>query len=98
MTVGAVSALAQTPAGVGKPGQASYNIAGLDINAGSPLIGDLVTELTSAASGLFHALGLLLGVQEGCPVFNGTLPNLSLEGGAIQINSSSGELTIDLNN
>jgi hypothetical protein len=98
ISLGAVSALAQTPAGVGQPGTTSYGIAGLNLVAQSPLIGKLVGTLSTAGAGLLAKLLTLLGgpLPEGCPLAGGTLPNLSLEGGAITINSSTGALTINL--
>jgi hypothetical protein len=99
--IGAVSALAQTPAGVAKPGSTNYNIAGLSIQAGSPLLASLITPVTKTVATLITTLAatgktLGLSLPASCPLNTGSLPNLSLEGGAITINSTTGALTIDL--
>jgi hypothetical protein len=91
-----VAALAQTPAGVGKPGTTSYGIADLTLNAGSPLLAQLLSGVGDALSPLLASVGNLLNLSQDCPLVNGTLPDLSLDGGAVVISSSTGGLTIDL--
>jgi hypothetical protein len=83
-TIGAVSALAQTPAGVGQAGATQYQIANLDLELGSPLIGGIVGQVGSAAASLLSALAALgaplnLTLPAGCVLASGTLPDLNLE-------------------
>jgi hypothetical protein len=96
LTIGGVAALAQTPAGVGKPGTTSYGIADLNIQAGSPLLAGLLENVGGLLGGVLTSLNGLLGLPAACPLLSGTLPDLSLEGGAITISASTGGLTIDL--
>ncbi|HEV7193300.1 MAG TPA: choice-of-anchor G family protein [Jatrophihabitantaceae bacterium] len=96
VTIGAVSALAQTPAGVGQPGSTNYGVAGLNIVAASPLLAKLLTSVGGVLGKVITALNPLLKLAPACPVLNGTLPDLSLENGAITLSASTGGLTIDL--
>lgn len=101
LSIGAVAALAQTPAGVGQPGSASYGIASLDLQAGSPLLAGVLSNVTGPIANLIttlsngaQALGLALPAD--CPLTKGQLPDLSLEQGAITIDSQTGTLTLSL--
>jgi hypothetical protein len=101
VSVGAVSALAQTAAGVGQPGQASYNIASLTITLGSPLIGGILNTVGSALSSVLNTLSsqgsaLGLSLPDTCSLTTGTLPDITLEGGAITIDPQTASITIDL--
>ncbi|MDT4938237.1 MAG: hypothetical protein QOG80_1908 [Pseudonocardiales bacterium] len=96
VTIGALSALASTPAGVAKPGSTSYNIAGLGITAASPLLQQLVGTLGTTLGTLLTALNGLFSLQTNCPLLNGTLPDLHLDGGAITISASTGGISINL--
>lgn len=96
VTIGAVSALAQTPTGVGKPGTTNYGVAGLNIVAASPLLAQLLGSVGKVLGTLLTQLNPLLKLAPNCPVLNGTIPDLSLENGAITLSASNGGLTIDL--
>ncbi|HJQ42514.1 MAG TPA: choice-of-anchor G family protein [Jatrophihabitantaceae bacterium] len=96
VTIGGVAALAQTPAGVGKPGSTSYGIADLKIVAASPLLADLLGNVGDVLGGLLTSLNAILGLSAQCPLLNGDLPDLSLENGAVTLSASDGGLTVDL--
>jgi len=102
VTIGAVAALASTPVGVAKGSSTNYQVAGIKIEAGSPLLGSvlgtvgttlggILTSLTSAISGISGGT-----VPSDCTLLNGTLPTLSLEGGAVVLDPNTGGLTFDL--
>lgn len=99
--IGAVSALAQTPVGVGKPGATSYNIAGVQLVATSPLLKSLLSPVAGGVGGLggllapiTQALGGLLPAQ--CQI-NGTISNgISLANGGVVIDIANASLTIDV--
>jgi hypothetical protein len=107
--IGAVSALAQTKAG-GDPVTPQYQIAGLQLQLGSPALGallgqlaagstavnGLIKQLTDALKGL-SALPGLAKILKACDITSGSLPpTLTLEGGAIVIDPATATLTIDL--
>ncbi|WP_338184904.1 choice-of-anchor G family protein [Jatrophihabitans sp.] len=98
--LGAVSALASTPVGVDKGSSTNYQIAGLKIVAGSPLLGSLLKPLTSALGGLLGSLGGaagLPGLPSSCLL--SSVPDtstLTLDKGAIVIDVANASLTIDL--
>ncbi|PZS17697.1 MAG: hypothetical protein DLM57_07800 [Pseudonocardiales bacterium] len=100
LSVGAVSALAQTPVGFGKPGTTNYNIAGLTLGIGSPALGQLLSTLSKAlnpSSVLRIITPLIKGVVPECDLTQVLLPtSLSLEGGAIVISATDGSITVDL--
>ena len=97
-SIGAVSALAQTPAGVAKPGTTSYSIADVTLNLGSPLVGQLLGSVTKLLGGVSSGLGTLgggLGVSTGtCDI--GSIPTITLAGGFVTIDPSTATLSIDL--
>ncbi len=94
VTVGAVSALAQTPIGFGHPGTTSYKIAGLAIDATSPLLAGLVGPVVTSLSSVLTGLLALGGVPAACG--NLAVQPLQLEGGAITLAPSTGTLSINL--
>jgi hypothetical protein len=99
VTIGAVSALASTPIGVDKGSSTAYQIAGLQIVAASPLLASILTPVTSALGGLLTSLvGAVgtVGLPTSCALTSGTIPDISLEDGAIVLSTSTGGLTIDL--
>jgi hypothetical protein len=104
-TVGAISAVAQTPEGVDNGATTAYQIANLDLSIGSPLIGSLLAPVGSLVGGVLKSLASATSAIPGaavpadCTLLSGTLPNLSLEGGAVTIVSSgadAGTITISL--
>jgi len=98
VTIGAVSALASTPAGVNAGSSTNYQIAGLKIVAGSPLVASLLKPVTGALgkilTALVNATGPLLPGQ--CSLLTGDIPDISLLGGGIVLSATDGGLTIDL--
>jgi hypothetical protein len=99
-TIGAVSALASTPVGVAKGSSTQYNIGDVTITAASPLVGQLLGSAGGLLGGLLTPVLNVLGqaLPGTCPLLSNGLPNLSLEGGAITVNSATGALTISLAN
>ncbi|MDP9118135.1 MAG: choice-of-anchor G family protein [Actinomycetota bacterium] len=100
VTLGAVSAIAGTPTGVGKGSSTDYEIARLTITAGSPALGQLITSLTSTLTGtggLVSALTKLLGpvLPSTCPLAGGKLTDITFDG--VTISGTTGGLSIDLN-
>ena len=98
VNVGAVAATAQTPVGKGTAGSTAYEIAGLDIDAASPLLGSLLSGLNGPISKLLTNLATLFKLPDTCPLSSGHLPSLDLAGGAITLDPVSGALTISLDN
>jgi hypothetical protein len=96
LTIGAVAGLAQTPAGKGQPGSTSYAIAGLNIQAASPLLGQVITGVGNLVGSLLTSVNGILNLSQDCPLVHGTIPDLHLDGNAITISGSNGALTIDL--
>jgi len=96
VSIGAVAALAQTPAGAGKPGSASYGIAGLNLQAASPLLAQLVGNVGNLVGGLLTAANAILNLATNCPLIKGTIPDLPIDNGAIVLSGSTGGLTINL--
>lgn len=102
--LGAVSALAQTPTGVGKAASTNYNIAGLSLELGSPALGQLLSTLSSALnptsviSSLTSTIGNLLpALPPGCALSQGNLPTtLNLANGAVVIDGSTATLTVNV--
>jgi hypothetical protein len=94
--------LASTPTGVGKPGSTQYQVAGLTINAGSPLLGQLLGTVGSTLSGILSTLTSAITkisggtVPASCTILNGSLPSLNLDGGAVVLDPNTGGLVIDL--
>ncbi|MCU1659235.1 MAG: hypothetical protein JWO57_3891 [Pseudonocardiales bacterium] len=100
LTVGAVSALAQTPTGVGKAGSTKYGIAGLRLGLESPALGQLLSTLSTALnpSGVLGTItGLLNGVlPAGCNLSQVLLPSSLSLGNGIVISATNGGISIDL--
>ena len=99
-SIGAVSALASTPVGVDAGSSTNYQIAGLDLDIDSPLLGNLLTPLTGALGGLLSQLTGALGTANlptSCILSGSTdIPTLSLEGGAITVDITTGTITVSL--
>ena len=97
VNVGAVSALASTPVGVAQGSSTKYQIAGLTVNAGSPLLGKVLSPLLKSVSGLLAKLASIPALPTGCSISVPALSQpISLEGGGIILDPSTGGLTIDL--
>ena len=101
--VGAVSALAQTAVGGAVTPAPQYAIAGLDMTLASPALGGVLTQL----AGLLNPAGLpglpgtpipLPGatVPTACTVSTAVLAPISVAGGGVSINPTSGVITISL--
>jgi hypothetical protein len=97
--IGAVSALAQTPAGVGKPGKTNYNIADIRLQLASPLLGGILGTVSGTLSTVLGSLSTAAGgvaLPAACTFTAGFGSNMSLEGGAITLDASTATLTISL--
>jgi hypothetical protein len=107
--IGAVASIARTPK-FGPPlasswlqscTQASptcYKIASVDLTAGSPLIGDILGTVTGALDSVLGQLATAagnVGLPSAC-AFSAGFGSITLENGAIEINSHTGALTIHL--
>ena len=102
-SIGAVSALASTPAGAGKPGSTSYQIASLNLQLGSPLLKQLLGPVLTNVGSLLNKLSTsasLPGLPTSCILSSTTtVTSLSIDGGAVVIDlsgSTSALLTVDL--
>jgi hypothetical protein len=98
-TIGAVSALAQTPVGFGKHGSTDYGIAGLQLSIGSPALGGVLAQLgdalvAPAVPGL-PGLPKLPGLPASCSFKTQALSPISLDGGAITIDPTNGSIGVD---
>jgi hypothetical protein len=101
LTTGAVSALAQTPAGYGKAGTTAYQIAGLQLELGSPalgaLLGDVLSSTTKVLQQVATAAGAATSKLTGCDLTSGAVPSrISLENGAVVINPAAATITVSL--
>lgn len=101
LTTGAVSALAQTPAGYGKPGTTAYQIAGLQLELGSPALGQLLGSALSTTTGVLRqvagAAGAASSALAGCDLTSGAVPSrITLERGAVVIDPATARLTVSL--
>lgn len=101
LTTGAVSALAQTPAGHGKPGTTAYQIAGLDLELGSPalgqLLGGVLRSTTTVLRQVATAAGAVTGTLTGCDLTSGAVPSrISLEKGAVVLDPATATITVSL--
>ena len=102
LSIGAVAALAQTPAGAGKPGSTSYGIGQIELQAVSPLIAQLLSGVTTVLKNLLTTLsngaaGLGLPIPATCPIATGQLPTLNILGSTVTLDPNTGGLTISLN-
>lgn len=88
-SIGAVQALAQTPAGFGQPGTTSYGIAGFDLVLSSPALASVLTPVFTALGGLAAAGG----GATGCPMTTG-IPDLTMLGGGLIISGSAHTVTL----
>jgi len=96
--LGAVAALAQTPAGVAAGSSTKYEIAGLKLVAGSPLLASLLKPVTTTLGKLLTALASVSSkiLPGQCSLLTGDIPDISLLGGGIVLSAADGGLTIDL--
>ena len=101
LTTGAVSALAQTPAGYGKAGTTAYQVAGLQLRLGSPALGQLLGGALSSTTTVLHqvatAAGAVTSTLTGCDLTSGAVPSrISLEKGAVVIDPATATTTVSL--
>jgi hypothetical protein len=92
--IGAVSALAQTPKGYGKPGTTNYAIAGLDLTLSSPLVGSLLTPVTSTLASVLTQLTGALGAL--LPATCTLAPDLNFDDGVLTIDAATGQIGISV--
>ena len=101
-SIGAVSSLAQTPAGYGKAGTASYDIADVSLELGSPLLGGILGTVTGVVGQVVTALtGALPGgtsLPGGCSLTQSTslTAPITLEGGAVVLDPANAKITVSL--
>lgn len=93
-SVGAVSALAQTKSGGAVTPAPSYAIAGLNLSIGSPALGGALQTVVDALA--LPTLPDAPGIPDACSLKTQVLSPLSLAGGAIEINPTSGAITVSL--
>jgi hypothetical protein len=96
--VGAVAANAQTPVGKGTAGSTAYEVADLNIQADSPLLGGLLSGLNGPVTTLLTTLGTLFNLPPTCPLSTGKLPSVDIGNGTVILDPSTGGLTISLDN
>lgn len=103
VNLGAVSAIAQTPVGYAKTGTTQYKIADVNLQLASPLLGGLLgtvgntlSSLLGTLNGLVSQVGGAAGLPAACNLTTGLGTNVSLEGGAITLDATTGSLTISL--
>lgn len=113
--VGAVSTVARTPqygpalptpnqwpAACTQSAPTCYDIAGLKLQLGSPLLGGIFTQLAAASTpltDLLKTIGTTLGATfpTSCSFNVGQVPpTLSLDNGAVTIDSATATITVDL--
>ena len=98
-SIGAVTAKAATPAGFGTGATTHYSIAGLKLTLASPSLGGVLTQLADALSQPAPVPSSPLpgpGLPTACSFKGQALAPLSIAGGAISIDPTSGSLTIDV--
>lgn len=106
LTTGAVSGLASTPKGYGKPGSTQYQIASLGLQLGAPQLGALLGQVTSTLSGALSQVTTQLGpintlldqlFPASCTLTSGSLPtSIPLPGGVGAIDVANATINIDL--
>jgi uncharacterized repeat protein (TIGR01451 family) len=108
LQTGALSASA-TKTSAADTGTGDYNIAGLQLAFTSPVIGALIGTLVSGINGLQPLVDLLPSVVNALPLhlltidgvpslaqLTSTLTNISLDGGSITVNLTTGVITVDV--
>jgi hypothetical protein len=101
LNIGAVAALAQTPAGIGQAGTTSYGIGSVDLQAQSPLVAQLLAPVANVLKGVLTTLAtgaaaLNAPIPPTCPIATGQLPTLNVLGSTITLDPNNGGLTISL--
>jgi hypothetical protein len=108
-SIGAVSSIARTPkygpalasswlSSCSASAPTCYKIASVDIAAGSPLIGGILGTVTDTLDSVLNSLSQAagnVGLPNACS-FSAGFGAITLENGAIDINSQTGSLTIHL--
>jgi hypothetical protein len=92
-SIGAVSAEASTPAGVGRAGVTHYNIADLRLTLASPSLGGALTQLGDA---LKPPAGLPVKTVPACSFKTQFLSPATVAGGALTIDPANGAITLDV--
>jgi hypothetical protein len=101
-SVGAVAALASTPAGFGHgrahASSTRYQIGALTLTLGSPALGGVLTQLGNAlqAPSLPLPANLPTSFPKSCSFTSQALSTMSLDGGAVTIDPSNGSISVDL--
>jgi hypothetical protein len=93
-SAGAVSALAQTPAGSHRPARTSYAIGRLQLTLSSPALGAALARLADAAKA--PTVPGLPAAPRACSAKKQLLSPMSLDGGAVVVRPSTGTLTLDV--
>lgn len=110
-SIGAVSSIARTPEfgpalasswleSCSADAATCYQIASVDLSLGSPLVGQILGTVTDTLDGVLSTLASLagnLGLPAACS-FSAGFGSISLENGAVEINSQDGSITIHLKN
>lgn len=96
LELGAVSALAQTPVGIGRAARTDYAIGKLRLTIGSPALGGVLAKLSDALKAPSLPKSQLPGLPASCSFHDQVLSRISLDHGAVTINPGSGALTVDV--
>ncbi len=94
-TIGAVSARAHTPPGVGVPGDTRYNIGSLTLTLSSPALGNVLEQLGSKLAPPTPPSGVPT-LPKACSFKSQALTTVTLAGGAVTIEPLHGSITVDL--
>jgi hypothetical protein len=97
-SIGAVSAKAHTPPGVGAPGDTQYNIAGLKLTLSSPALAGVLAQLADAlkAPSLPSSPLPAPGLPSQCSFKTQFLSPATVGGGALSIDPTTGAITLDV--
>lgn len=96
-SIGAVSARAHTPPGVGVAGDTNYNIGSFTLTLGSPALGGVLAKLGSALTPPDVPIPGVPGFpKNACSFKVQALSPISIASGAITIDPSTGSITIDV--
>ena len=97
-SIGAVAALASTPAGfshrTGHTSSTKYQIGSLTLGLGSPALGGVLGQLGKALK--LPSVPSVPGLPSSCSIKTQALSTISLDGGAVTIDPTSGTITVDL--